>query len=129
MRPGEGYAEELRLQALIAAEHARAPTAAATDWAAIARHYATLDARTGSAVVRLNRVVAVAEAEGPGRASPCSPGSTTPCPTTTVSPPSAPSSHAAPATPSSPGRATAQLSTCRANDVERAHLRAGLDAT
>jgi RNA polymerase sigma-70 factor, ECF subfamily len=65
LRPGEGYAEELRLQALIAAEHARAPTAAATDWTAIAGHYADLEARTGSAIVRLNRAVAVAEAQGP----------------------------------------------------------------
>jgi RNA polymerase sigma-70 factor, ECF subfamily len=63
--PDEGYAEELRLQALIAAEHARAPTAAATDWTAIAGHYATLEARTGSPIVRLNRAVAVAEVEGP----------------------------------------------------------------
>jgi RNA polymerase sigma-70 factor (ECF subfamily) len=60
-----GYAEELRLQALIAAEHARAATAAATDWTAIAGHYAALESRTGSAVVRLNRAVAVAEVDGP----------------------------------------------------------------
>jgi RNA polymerase sigma-70 factor (ECF subfamily) len=65
LQPADGYAEELRLQALIAAEHARAPTAGATDWAAIAGHYATLEARTGSAIVRLNRAVAVAEVEGP----------------------------------------------------------------
>ena len=65
LQPDEGYAEELRLQALIAAEHARAPTAAATDWTAIAGHYADLEARTGSAIVRLNRAVAVAEVEGP----------------------------------------------------------------
>jgi RNA polymerase sigma-70 factor, ECF subfamily len=65
LQPAEGYAEELRLQALIAAEHARAPTAAATDWTTIAGHYATLEARTGSAIVRLNRAVAVAEAQGP----------------------------------------------------------------
>lgn len=65
LEPGEGYAEELRLQALIAAEHARAPTAAATDWSAIAGHYAALEALTGSAIVRLNRAVAVAEAEDP----------------------------------------------------------------
>ncbi len=65
LQPVEGYAEELRLQALIAAEHARAPTAAATDWTAIAGHYATLEARTGSAIVRLNRAVAVAEVDGP----------------------------------------------------------------
>jgi RNA polymerase sigma-70 factor (ECF subfamily) len=63
--PDEGYAEELRLQALIAAEHARAATAADTDWTAIAAHYAALDELTGSPVVRLNRAVAVAEAEGP----------------------------------------------------------------
>ena len=65
LAPDEGYAEELRLQALIAAEHARAPTAGATDWAAIAGHYATLHQRTGSAIVRLNLAVAVAEARGP----------------------------------------------------------------
>lgn len=65
LEPGEGYAEELRRQALIAAEHARAPTAAATDWSAIAGHYAALEALTGSAIVRLNRAVAVAEAEDP----------------------------------------------------------------
>ncbi|MDD9943585.1 MAG: hypothetical protein OXU20_21265 [Myxococcales bacterium] len=62
---GDGYAEELRLQALIAAEHARAPAAAATDWAAIAGRYADLEAHTGSPIVRLNRAVAVAEVEGP----------------------------------------------------------------
>ena len=65
IQPGEGYAEQLRLQALIAAEHALAPTAAATDWRAIAGHYADLEARTGSPIVRLNRAVAVAEVDGP----------------------------------------------------------------
>lgn len=65
LQPDEGFAEELRLQVLIAAEHARAPTAAATDWEAIAALYADLEARTGSAVVRLNRAVAVAEIHGP----------------------------------------------------------------
>lgn len=63
--PTDGYAEELRLQAAIAAEHARAATAEATDWSAIAALYATLEARTASPIVRLNRAVAVAEAEGP----------------------------------------------------------------
>jgi RNA polymerase sigma-70 factor (ECF subfamily) len=62
--PGDGYAEELRLQALIAAEHASSADAAATNWAGIASHYATLEARTGSPIVRLNRAVAVAEANG-----------------------------------------------------------------
>ena len=64
--PAEGYPEELRLQALIAAEHARAANAAATDWAAIARRYAELESLTGSPVVRLNRAVAVGESDGPG---------------------------------------------------------------
>lgn len=53
------------LQALIAAEHAIAPTSADTDWARIASRYAELEALTGSPVVRLNRAIAVAEADGP----------------------------------------------------------------
>ncbi|HYJ67541.1 MAG TPA: sigma-70 family RNA polymerase sigma factor [Nocardioidaceae bacterium] len=52
------------LQAAIAAEHMVAPTADATDWAAIARLYDQLERLTESPVVRLNRAVAVAEAEG-----------------------------------------------------------------
>jgi RNA polymerase sigma-70 factor (ECF subfamily) len=53
------------LQALIAAEHSVAPTAGDTDWARIAGWYAELEQLTGSPVVRLNRAVAVAEADGP----------------------------------------------------------------
>jgi predicted RNA polymerase sigma factor len=53
------------LQALVAAEHAIAPTAADTAWTRICRHYAELEELTGSPVVRLNRAVAVAEADGP----------------------------------------------------------------
>lgn len=60
-----GYAEELRLQALIAAFHATATTAEATDWAGIAQSYRRLEALTGSPIVRMNRAMAVAEAEGP----------------------------------------------------------------
>lgn len=60
-----GYAEELRLQAVIAAEHDRAPTARSTAWAAIERAYGRLEAITGSPVVRLNRAVALAEVGGP----------------------------------------------------------------
>jgi RNA polymerase sigma factor (sigma-70 family) len=52
------------LQALIAAEHAVAPTAAATDWPRIAGWYAELESLTSSPVVRLNRAVAVAETDG-----------------------------------------------------------------
>jgi len=62
---GSGYAEELRLQALIAAEHATARYADATDWSSIASLYARLESLTQSAVVRLNRAVAVAENDGP----------------------------------------------------------------
>ncbi|MDQ0375455.1 RNA polymerase sigma factor [Cellulomonas humilata] len=58
-------ATEYRLQALIAAEHATAPTAADTRWSVIADLYAQLEALTGSPVVRLARAVAVAEASGP----------------------------------------------------------------
>ena len=53
------------LQAAIAACHARARDAAATDWARIAALYAQLASLTGSPVVELNRAVAVGMAEGP----------------------------------------------------------------
>ncbi|WP_267128866.1 RNA polymerase sigma factor [Ornithinicoccus halotolerans] len=53
------------LEAVIAAEHATAPTAADTRWDRIADAYAQLEQLTGSPVVRLNRAVAVAEAHGP----------------------------------------------------------------
>ncbi|MBD7919814.1 RNA polymerase subunit sigma-24 [Cellulomonas sp. Sa3CUA2] len=65
LSPLDGLAEDHRLQALAAAEHATAPTAADTRWDVIARVYALLEARTGSPVVRLARAVAVAEAHGP----------------------------------------------------------------
>ena len=53
------------LQALIAAEHAIAPTAERTDWGRIVTRYDELLALGDSPVVRLNRAVAVAEADGP----------------------------------------------------------------
>ena len=59
-RPGR-YA----LQGLIAAQHARAPRAADTDWATIARLFAQLEQLDPSPVVRVNRAVAVAECDGP----------------------------------------------------------------
>jgi RNA polymerase sigma-70 factor (ECF subfamily) len=61
----ERLAGRYRLEALIAAAHATAPTAAATDWAAIAALYGELEELTGSPVVRINRAVAVAEVDGP----------------------------------------------------------------
>jgi len=54
-----------RLQACIAALHAAAPTAGATDWRRIAALYDRLMAIAGSPVVALNRAVAVAMVEGP----------------------------------------------------------------
>jgi RNA polymerase sigma-70 factor (ECF subfamily) len=53
------------LQAAIAACHARARTAAETDWARIAALYEALAAIVPSPVVELNRAVAVGMAEGP----------------------------------------------------------------
>jgi RNA polymerase sigma-70 factor (ECF subfamily) len=54
-----------QLQAAIAAEHARASAPSGTDWPRIAGLYERLVAVTGSAVVALNRAVAVAMADGP----------------------------------------------------------------
>ncbi|MCB4363646.1 RNA polymerase sigma factor [Hydrogenophaga taeniospiralis] len=54
-----------RLQASIAACHARAPTAEATDWARIAALYGVLMRVAPSPVVELNRAVAVSMHEGP----------------------------------------------------------------
>jgi RNA polymerase sigma factor (sigma-70 family) len=53
------------LQAAIAACHARARTATATDWSRIASLYQRLAAVVPSPVVELNRAVAVGMAEGP----------------------------------------------------------------
>lgn len=53
------------LQAAIAACHARAKTAAETDWRRIAQLYEKLVERTQSPIVELNRAVAVGMAEGP----------------------------------------------------------------
>ncbi len=53
------------LQAAIAACHARATMAAATDWARIAMLYGRLSEQTPSPVVELNRAVAVSMAFGP----------------------------------------------------------------
>ena len=56
---------EFQAQAAIAALHADAPSAAETDWVQIVEWYDELVRLTGSAVVRLNRAVAVGEADGP----------------------------------------------------------------
>ncbi len=77
---GMGMAEEalrlaaepgpFALQAAIAAAHARAARAEDTDWSAIVAFYDALAAREPTPVVRLNRAVAVAEAQGAARALP-----------------------------------------------------------
>ena len=53
------------LQALVAAEHAIAPSAASTAWDRIVARYDELLTVQDTPVVRLNRAVALAEAEGP----------------------------------------------------------------
>lgn len=60
MQPGP-----YQVQAMIAAHHANARTADDTDWVTISALYAQLDAMSDSPVVRLNRAVAVAMADGP----------------------------------------------------------------
>jgi RNA polymerase sigma-70 factor, ECF subfamily len=67
LRAGPGpYA----LQAAIAALHASAPTASATDWPQIAALFDELLARHPSPVVALNRAVAIAMRDGPATALP-----------------------------------------------------------
>ena len=56
---------EYQAQAAIAALHADAPRAEETDWAQIVEWYDELVRLNGSPVVRLNRAVAVGEADGP----------------------------------------------------------------
>jgi RNA polymerase sigma-70 factor (ECF subfamily) len=60
-----GQAGPYQVQAAIAACHATAPAAEATDWAQIAQLYGRLQAMTPTPVVALNRAVAVAMADGP----------------------------------------------------------------
>ncbi|MFH9468902.1 RNA polymerase sigma factor [Streptomyces clavifer] len=64
---GEGVAADgpYMLQAAIAAQHALAPAAAATDWAAIVTLYDRLLALRANPVVALNRAVAVGMRDGP----------------------------------------------------------------
>lgn len=59
-----------QLQAAIAACHARAAAAEATDWARIAALYGELGALSPSPVIELNRAVAISRAKGPAAALP-----------------------------------------------------------
>jgi predicted RNA polymerase sigma factor len=56
---------EFQAQAAIAALHADAPSAEETDWVQIVEWYDELVRLTNSPVARLNRAVAVGEADGP----------------------------------------------------------------
>jgi RNA polymerase sigma-70 factor (ECF subfamily) len=53
------------LQAAIAACHSTAPAYAATDWSEIAALYERLEERHPAPIIRLNRAVAIAQADGP----------------------------------------------------------------
>ena len=57
-----------QFQAAIAALHATAPTFEATDWPAVLRLYDVLLVRQPSALVALNRAIAVDRVHGPGAA-------------------------------------------------------------
>jgi RNA polymerase sigma-70 factor, ECF subfamily len=54
-----------QVQAAIAALHARAPTAADTDWHEIGALYGALERMTPSPVITLNRAIAVSKTDGP----------------------------------------------------------------
>jgi RNA polymerase sigma factor (sigma-70 family) len=66
----DGDAGPYQLQAAIAACHARAATAPATDWPRIVALYDALAERLPSPVVALNRAVAIGMAHGPAAALP-----------------------------------------------------------
>jgi RNA polymerase sigma factor (sigma-70 family) len=66
----DGHDGPYVLQAAIAACHARARTADATDWSRIAALYSRLAGVNPSPVIELNRAVAVAMADGPAQALP-----------------------------------------------------------
>src|SRR5439155_15552650 len=60
-----GHAGPYAIQAAIAAVHAEAATAAATDWNVIVGLYGVLRGLTPSPVIELNRAVAIAMRDGP----------------------------------------------------------------
>jgi RNA polymerase sigma factor (sigma-70 family) len=65
LRQSDGLADAYQLQAAIAAEHARAPSYAETDWTEILRLYDLLVSIAPSTASSLGRVVAAAEAVDP----------------------------------------------------------------
>jgi hypothetical protein len=108
-RAGSRRAGPYALQAAIAAVHAEAPTAAATDWAQIVGLYDLLLRLEPSPVVELNRAVAVAmHRRSRGGAGRCSTRSSAAAiwPTTTSRTPPAPICAGAWAAPQRRGRPT-----------------------
>ncbi len=61
----KGAVGEYQLQAAIAALHARAARARATDWPQILALYGLLERMTGNPVISLNRAIAAAMVHGP----------------------------------------------------------------
>ena len=78
---------EYQAQAAIAALHADAPRVEETDWVQIVEWYDELLRFADTPIVRLNRAVAVGEADGPGRAGRRWPRSTRTSRAATRSPP------------------------------------------
>ena len=64
LRRTDGLADPYQLQAAVAAEHARAPSYADTDWAEVVRLYDLLVEVAPTSAARLARAVAVAETAG-----------------------------------------------------------------
>ena len=66
-RSTTGETSEYQVEAAIAAVHARASSAEATDWKMIVSMYDALMAINPSPVIALNRAIAIAQSEGPDR--------------------------------------------------------------
>ena len=66
-RSTSGETSEYQVEAAIAAVHARASSAEATDWKMIVSMYDALMAINPSPVIALNRAIAIAQSEGPDR--------------------------------------------------------------
>src|SRR4029450_7853479 len=113
---------ELQAQAAIAALHADARTAGETDWVQIVEWYDELVRLTGSPVARLNRAVAVREADGP-RAGLAAPAELDPA----LAPPPRPSAAAARAATSLPERDHLPRQAARLNAQRRESLRPRLN--
>jgi RNA polymerase sigma factor (sigma-70 family) len=68
LRRTDGVADPYQIQAAVAAEHTRAPSYPATDWAEVVRLYDLLLSVAPSPAAALSRAVALAEVAGPAAA-------------------------------------------------------------